>query len=280
MWRRACSVVFVYLFGLNAAFAQAPAEELPQAQALIEELPQARAALDASGFTGAMLIYDLNNERWMAGHAELVDTEALPASTFKLLSSLAALETRVIHGADQLIVWDGVTRERTETNTDLSLRDAFRLSSVSHYQHLVREIGSGRMRVLLREAGYGNMDMDGGLDTFWLSGDLRITPRQQIEFLLRLYEGDLPFRPEVMRTVKGMALIEDTEDYKLYAKTGLAQVADGENTGWWVGWVEKDDNVYFFATLLLAKNPDDSFILKRISVSRQILSQLDILPSI
>lgn len=269
MLRRVWITVFISLFSASLTVAQ------PQ----VEELPEARAALDATGFTGTTLIYDLNNERWMAGHAELVDTAALPASTFKLFSSLAALETRVIHGADEIIVWDGITRGRAETNTDMSLRDAFRISAVPHYQHLVREIGAGRMRVMLREARYGNMDMDGGLETFWLSGDLRITPRQQIEFMVRLYNGDLPFRPEVIRVVKDIALVEDAETYQLRAKTGLAVVDDGANTGWWVGWVEKNNNVYFFATLLLAQNPDDSFIPKRISVSRQILSQMDILPS-
>ncbi|MDP3516623.1 MAG: penicillin-binding transpeptidase domain-containing protein [Pseudohongiella sp.] len=269
MLRRVCFTAFLLL----------SAASLLHAQPEVEELPAARAVLDASGFKGTTLIYDLNNQRWMAGHAELVDTEVLPASTFKLFSSLVALETRVIHAADEIIPWDGVTRGRLETNTDMSLRDAFRISSVPHYQHLVREIGSGRMGVLLREAGYGNMHMDGGLETFWLSGDLRITPRQQIEFMLRLYNNELPFRPEVIRTVKDIALMEDTESYKLRAKTGLAQVGDGENTGWWVGWVEKNDNVYFFATLLLAQNPDDSFVPKRLGITREILSQLNILPA-
>jgi len=268
MLRRVCWAVIVYLSAVTLA----------HAQPIVEELPAARAVLDASGFNGTTLIYDLNNQRWMAGHAELVDTPALPASTFKLFSSLVALETRVIHAADEIIPWDGVTRSRTETNTDLSLRNAFRVSSVAHYQHLVREIGSGRMGVLLREAAYGNMNMDGGLETFWLSGDLRITPRQQIEFMVRLYNGELPFRPEVIRAVKDIALMEETDTYKLRAKTGLAVVGDLENTGWAVGWVEKDHNVYFFATLLLAQNPDETFVPKRLAMSREILSQLNILP--
>jgi beta-lactamase class D len=269
MLRRAWTFVCVSLL----------AATLSHAQPVVEELPQARAALDASGFAGTTLIYDLNNKRWMAGHAELVDRAALPASTFKLFSALVALETRVTHGADEIIPWDGVIRGRAETNMNLSLRDAFQISSVPHFQYLVREIGSGRMGVLLRETGYGNSNMNGGLETFWLTGDLRITPRQQIEFMLSLYNGELPFRPEVIRVVKDIALVEDTDSYRLFAKTGLTEVADSDNTGWWVGWVEKDDNVYFFATLMLAQNPDDSFIPKRISVSRQILSQLGILPA-
>jgi beta-lactamase class D len=269
MLRRVCWAVIVCLSAMTLA----------HAQTAVEELPEARATLDASGFKGTTLIYDLNNQRWMAGHAELADTAALPASTFKLFSSLVALETQVIHAADEIIPWDGVTRSRTETNTDLSLRDAFRVSSVAHYQHLVREIGSGRMGVLLREAAYGNMNMDGGLETFWLSGDLRISPRQQIEFMVRLYNGELPFRPEVIRAVKDIALMEETDTYKLRAKTGLAVVGDLENTGWAVGWVEKDHNVYFFATLLLAQNPDETFVPKRLAISREILSKLNILPA-
>lgn len=255
------------------------AVSLAHAQPAVEELTASRALLDASGFKGTTLIYDLRNGRWMAGHAELVDTPALPASTFKLFSSLVALETRVIHSGDEIIPWDGVTRSRAETNTDLSLRDAFMVSSVAHYQHLVREIGAARMGVLLRGAAYGNMQMDVGLETFWLSGDLRISPRQQIEFMERLYNNDLPFRPEVIRTVKDIALMEETDTYVLRAKTGLAVVGDLENTGWAVGWVEKDDNVYFFATLLMAQNPDETFVPQRLAISREILSQLNILPS-
>ncbi|MDP2379722.1 MAG: hypothetical protein Q8M35_04405, partial [Pseudohongiella sp.] len=82
MLRRMCFTAFILL----------SAASLLHAQPEVEELPAARATLDASGFKGTTLIYDLNNQRWMAGHAELVDTEALPASTFKLFSSLVALE--------------------------------------------------------------------------------------------------------------------------------------------------------------------------------------------
>ncbi|HLT64132.1 MAG TPA: DUF885 family protein, partial [Pseudohongiella sp.] len=248
----------------------------------IEELASARAALDATGYNAVTLIYDKANNRWMAGHAERADTAALPASTFKWFSSLAALETRVIHAADEIIPWDGVTRSRPETNKDMSLREAFRVSSVPHYQHLVREIGSGRMGVLLHENHYGNMDMDGGLETFWLSGDLRITPRQQIEFLTKLYDQELSFRPEVMRVVKDIATMEETPDYVLRGKTGLAEIESNghlEHTGWWTGWVEKGDNVYFFATLMLATDADtDVLIPARVNVTRQILQDIGVLP--
>lgn len=254
----------------------------PAAPATVAEWRDARALLDATGYTATTVIYDLQNDRWMAGHAELADTPALPASTFKWFSSLAALETRVIHSADEIIEWDGVTRSRPETNKDMTLREAFRISSVPHYQKLVREIGSGRMGVLLHENHYGNMNMNGGLETFWLTGDLRITPRQQIEFLRKLYAQELPFRPEVMRVVKDIALMEETASYRLYGKTGLAEVevnGQREQTGWWTGWVERGDEVYFFATLMQATNADTSVMIPaRVSVTRQILSELGALP--
>lgn len=281
---------FLMLLAASPAAAQQPLSTATQAgnhnatatTARVEELPAARAALDATGYTATTLIYDLRNDQWMAGHAERIDTPALPASTFKWFSSLAALETRVVHSADEVIAWDGVTRSRPETNQDMPLRDAFRLSSVPHYQTLVREIGSGRMGVLLRENHYGNMNMDGGLETFWLTGDLRITARQQIEFLRRLYLQELPFRPEVMRAVKDIALLEETADYRLRGKTGLAEIevnGHREQTGWWTGWVEKGEQVYFFATLMLATDANtDELIPARIAVTRQILTEQGILP--
>ncbi|MBD2012873.1 hypothetical protein H6F96_02440 [Microcoleus sp. FACHB-53] len=39
------------------------------------------------------------------------------------------------------------------------------------------------------------------IDRFWLQGPLKITPKEQIEFLQRLYRNDLPFSQRTMNLV-------------------------------------------------------------------------------
>ena len=243
----------------------------------VMELPAARAVVDATGFNGVVLIHAMHNNTYMAGHAERVDDVFLPASTFKIFSSLVALEIGVIADKNTVIKWDGVVRGRSETNTDLDLHSAFRISAVPHFQQLVTTIGAERMQGFIDAAGYGNRDISGGINTFWLTGGTRISPRQQIELLVRLYNNDLPFSSDTMSAVRDMMLVEQTPQYTLRAKTGWATLDNGENTGWWVGWVEKGQEVFVFACVLQATNPDASFGPARLSVARNVLAQLGII---
>lgn len=245
----------------------------------IEELPYAQAAIDASGYQGNMLIYDLYRDHYYAANAESVTQPHIPASTFKIMSSLIVIEAGLVANADTVLPWDGVTRDRTETNADLTLRDAFRLSSVPHYQALVRAVGAPAMQRALLDAGYGNQNISGGIDQFWLRGGLRISPMQQIDVLRRLYHHDLPFSSAAMNTVKEIMVIERTDAYVVRAKTGLAILNGDENTGWWVGWVEHGSNVTLFATVLTATAPDSGFIPARLSVTRDVLHELGVLPA-
>lgn len=255
-----------------AGLAQMPADNK------FANLPYAQAAIDATGYNGTMLIYDLNDDQYYASDKDSVLLQHIPASTFKIMSSLVVLETGLVANADTVLPWDGVTRGRTETNTDLTLRDAFRLSSVAHYQALVRAVGEQAMQHALSEAAYGNENINGGIDQFWLTGALRISPMQQIDVLRRLYRGDLPFSDATQDTVKDIMVNDATDDYVLRAKTGLAILDGDENTGWWVGWVERDNNVIMFATVLTATAPDSGFIPARLSVTRDVLREFGALP--
>ncbi len=265
-------LLVILSFGAQGAYSQAPAT------AIVQELPELRAIVDATGFEGSVLIYDLHNNAYMAGHAEIVDQAFLPASTFKIFSALAALETGVIADKNTVITWDGVQRGRTEINRDLDLQSAFRLSAVPHFQQLVKSVGAQRMQGFINAVGYGNRDISGGIDTFWLTGGLRLSPRQQVDFLVRMYRNELPFSERSMTAVKEMMVTEEGDGYVLRAKTGWATLENQDNTGWWAGWVEKEGNVYFFASLLHANAPAESFGPARQSVVRESLTHLDVLP--
>lgn len=273
--RRAFSGAAVILFSTVSLFSAEAAEPVAKE---IRDLPYAHNVIEQTGFNGNLLLYDMNSDVWLAADPAAVDQSYIPASTFKIMSSLVALETGVVGGIDTLMSWDGVVRGRTETNKDMDLREAFQISSVPHYQELVRQIGRERMQDALDSAAYGNQNLSGGIDQFWLSGELRISPRQQIQLMQGLYHNDLPFSDATMEDVKTIMVLEQTQDYVLRAKTGLAVLNEDDYTGWWVGWVEHDDNVTFFATVLTAEAPGDAFIPARLGVTRDVLTEIGVLP--
>lgn len=238
----------------------------------IREHPAIRTLVEATGFEGTVLIHDEKKDTWITGDADLAGKRVLPASTFKIFSALVALETGVIADRHTIIRWDGVSRSRPEINRDLDLTQAFRLSAVPHFQQLVTRIGEDRMQRYIDAVGYGNRDISGGIDTFWLTGALRITAVEQIHFLRRLYHDELPFSAANMASVREMMLTEAADGRLIRAKTGWATPVPAENTGWWVGWEERSDGPVFFASMLQTPEPGDSFGPARLSLVLDALS--------
>ena len=74
--------------------------------------------------------------------------------------------------------------------------------------------------------------------------------------------------------------MEDNGQYKLSGKTGWS-VRNGFDNGWFVGYLEVGDNIYFFATNV---EPGDQFDMDMFSKIRKTvtfdaLKQLNIMPS-
>ncbi|MFG6094145.1 class D beta-lactamase [Leptothoe sp. ISB3NOV94-8A] len=223
---------------------------------------------------GSIIIYSQNQEVAFEYNRDRNTTPFLPASTFKILNSLISLETGVIANDLAILTWDGIERSYSTWNRDLNLRTAFQISAVWFYQVLARRVGHERMQQWVTDANYGNQTIGSAeeIDTFWLTGDIRITPQQQIQFLRRLYNNDLPFSERTVAMVKDIMIVEQTPDYTMRAKTGWALA---EELGWYVGYVEQNNNVYFFATNIDMLDGVDPSL--RAEVTRRCLAMLNLL---
>ncbi|GMU86742.1 MAG: hypothetical protein AMXMBFR48_19830 [Ignavibacteriales bacterium] len=195
---------------------------------------------------GTILIYNENEKRYIVYNPDRTRNGYIPASTFKIFNSLAALTYGAVKDENEIIKWDGVKRNREELNKDMDMREAFRISSVWFYQEIARRIGAENMQKALTENRYGNRNMNGGLDRFWLDGEIRISPEQQVDFLRRMYFGKLNFSPASAQITKRIMLLKDEGDFKLYGKTGWMDTG-GIDLGWLVGFVESSGNIYFYA---------------------------------
>ena len=158
------------------------------------------------------------------------------------------------------------------------MKEAFRVSAGWAYVEMAKKIGKEAYKKHLTDIGYGNVDLSIDDTDFWNFGNFAISPANQIKILIGVYEETLPFKKESFRILKDIMTIEKTESYTLRAKTGWTRDG-GKDTGWWVGYVEKEDNVYFFATRLIkprsVKNKGFSSCRKK--VTRAVLKQLKIL---
>lgn len=223
--------------------------------------------------TGRLLVHDPAHDPGRSARPYL------PASTFKILNALIALDTGAARGPEELIAWDGVEREFPAWNQDLDLRQAFAASAVWYFQELARRIGPERMAGGVARAGYGNGDIGGGIaggiDHFWLDGDLRISALEQVAFLRRLEAGTLPFSARSQEIVRDLMVLERGEGYVLRAKTGWAARVSPQ-LGWLVGWVERPDGAYFFALNIDLPTPEAA--KARFAVARAILREQGLLP--
>ena len=232
---------------------------------------------DEVGMEGAFAIYNQKNKEYTLYNPAFFREEFLPASTFKIFNSLVGIETGIIADENFIIKWDGMDKGYPLWNKDQDLREAFKNSTVWYYQELARRVGGKDLKIWLDRAKYGNTDTSGGIDMFWLTGGLRISMEQQIDFLKRLQADQLPFSKRSMDIVKNIMIREITPEYTIRSKTGWIGNT-GANTGWYVGYVELKNNIYFFANYLKDSDASDpNFAKARIEITNKILKSLKII---
>jgi len=237
-----------------------------------------KGIFDKYGMTGTILILDPQSGRSFGYNPARWDSGYLPASTFKIPNTLIGLETGVIK-PNHVFKWKGEERRLPQWEQDLKLRDAFQVSCVPCYQEVARKIGPARMNSFLEKIHYPGMEVHPeNIDLFWLEGNSRITPRQQAEFMKRLHDETLPLKPSTLMAMKQIMVNETTPEYTLSGKTGWA-IRNGNNYGWFVGWIETKGKVYFIATLVEPKNQEEitDFAIARKTITLQVLRYLKII---
>lgn len=204
---------------------------------------------------GTIVILDINKSQWIVSDSIGSQMETLPASTFKIPNLLIALETGAIKDENEIVKWSGEADTATygyrpEIYHDMSVKEAFEVSAVWVFIDLAKRIGRDNYSQYLKQCKYGNLNLSHEEDDFWNFGALGISPINQILFLKRLYECKLPFSVKNMEVVKNIMITEQQDGYIIRSKTGWTN-ENGFKIGWWVGYLEKKEAVYFFATRLL-----------------------------
>ncbi len=130
---------------------------------------------------------------------------------------------------------------------------------------LVKKLTKTKFEEYISEFQYGNMNTSGELENAWISSSLKISPIQQIEFLQKIINKEFNLSQEAYEYTKNLMFIQVIEDnWKLYGKTGSGyQVINNKKTelkhGWFVGYIEKNNQQIVFASHVLNKNVEKGF---------------------
>lgn len=244
------------------------------------EMPDWSAYFNQENVKGTMVVFNQQKGKYFIYNQERFEKRFLPASTFKIFNSLVALETGVIKNENEKLIWDEFDRNNPNWNMNQDMKWAFANSTVWFYQELAKKIGFKRMQEWIDKCSYGNQDISGGIDNFWLNGKLRISAKEQVDFLKKFQADLLPFKKEVVKIVKEIMIEEKTDQYILRSKTGWA-IRTEEQIGWYVGYVERnkkdsktEKEYYYFALNIDMKEEQ---ISARKTIARKILLELKVI---
>lgn len=217
-----------------------------------------------NGLNGTAVVYDPSNRRYTVYNQKLAETRSSPCSTFKIISSLIALENGIILPEDSTRTWSGERFWNEDWNKDIDFREAFRTSCVWYFRQVIDDIGKDRMQKELEKLQYGNCDIsdwEGSLNTnnnnraltgFWIESSLRISPKEQTEVMERIFGGNSDYSEETQNQLKQVMLVPEQEraDLSLYGKTGMGKANGVVVDAWFTGIAESTEGTIYFCVRL------------------------------
>ncbi|MTH55403.1 class D beta-lactamase [Bacillus mangrovi] len=242
----------------------------PEAEALAgqEKIRKLQAEEFFTSHDGTFVLHDVKKDQSYVYNEERAMERTAPESTFKVPNALIGLQTGAVEDEYDIKYWDGTEREIPVWNQDHTLGSGMRYSVVWYYQAMARDIGEQRMKEWITKISYGNKDISGGIDQFWLSSTLKISPMEQVEFMKALHKEKLPFDKDVMKTVKRMMVQEEGDRYTIYAKTG-----QGSGKGWYTGIIESGKRTFTFAAHIDGTSADAKEITRSILTKHKLITQ-------
>ncbi len=246
------------------------------------ERPELARHFTSSGVQGTFVLLDTTANRISVHDSRRAQQRFVPASTFKILNSLIALETGAVKDENEVLPYGGKPQRFKEWEKDMAMREAIAASNVPVYQEVARRVGLERMSRFVKLAGYGNATIGNVVDRFWLDGPLAISAIEQAKFVARLAHRELPFSKRNQAVVRDILKQEESTAHAMFWKTGWAFADAPANSGskpaelgWMVGWVEREGKVYAFALNIDIYKDEDA--AKRQVIVRKCLQSLGVL---
>ena len=160
-------------------------------------------------------------------------------------------------------------------------------SCIWYSKLIALQLGPEEVQGYITSFEYGNQDMSGGLakpgpiNPAWVNSSLKISPQEQVEFIQKMIHQELPVSSHAVHMTREILFKEElTDGWKLFGKTGWGgTIKDKESAelevGWFVGWIEKDQQFFPFAYNIRQKSTNPA---ERIPRVKELLMASNILP--
>ncbi|MFQ6792437.1 MAG: penicillin-binding transpeptidase domain-containing protein [Thomasclavelia sp.] len=236
------------------------------------------------GINGTAVIYDPANNNYQIYNQEMAVIKRSPCSTFKIISSLIALENKIITPENSLRKWSGEIFWNDSWNQDIDFKEAFQTSCVWYYRQIIDEIGKEVMQEELNELDYGNCDISDwqgtlnnnnnnrSLTGFWIESSLKISPQEQVEVLERIFGQDSQYSKETQENLKEVMLVANQTN--IYGKTGLGKSHGVVVDAWFTGFAETSEGNKYFCIYLGKTEDKDVSSTKAKDIALEIISNL------
>ncbi|MYM80636.1 class D beta-lactamase [Duganella sp. FT50W] len=200
-------------------------------------------------------------------HDGQCDARATPASTFNIVVSLMGFDSGILVDEHTPVMpyKPGYTDWNESWRTETDPTSWLITSNVWFAQNVTRQLGEARVQRYIDGFGYGNRDISGdagkhnGLTMSWIGSSLQISPDEQVDFLRKIVNRQLPLSARAYQ-MTGRILPAQTlaNGWTIHGKTGTASLVlpDGSDDkqrvyGWYVGWATKGARTIVFARMML-----------------------------
>jgi beta-lactamase class D len=220
----------------------------------------------ASSTESCFLLYELGPGEIRRDPSDACRTRITPASTFKVPHALAALDAGVVT-PDEVFRYDGTGDWPRSARRDHTLGSSLRHSVLWYFQRIAQRLGAEREQAYLQKFGFGNMDSSSSLTSFWVGGSLQVTPEEQLQFWLKLYQNQLPVASSAATTVKTLivqprgVVVNAAGEHPFDApwpagtivstKTGSATDRSGRAARWLIGHIDRGGRQFIFVACVI-----------------------------
>ena len=239
-----------------------------------KNITQLNLSSNFGDYTGSFVLYNQSADKWNIYNMDHASTRVSPNSTYKIYDALLGLESGIITPEHSTFTWNGEPCPFESWESDQDLTSAMHNSVNWYFQAIDSQAGFQSVKTFLQTINYGNQNTGTNLNLYWTDFSLKISPIEQVELLQNFYQNNFHFDRKNIQAVKNALLLSTTSSGSLYGKTGTGRVNGKDVNGWFVGYIESDNNIYYFATNIQA--PSNATGSQATEITEAILSDFGI----
>ena len=225
-------------------------------------------------FDGSFVLYDNHLDSWKIYNLEEANKRIPPDSTYKIYDALLGLESGIITPEHSSMAWNGEHFSYSAWENDQDLNSAMQNSVNWYFQTMDSQLGLNKIQEFLNEIEYGNQTTSSNLKLYWSDFSLKISPIEQVELLKKFNTNGFHLHSQNVLSVKNAIKIAGTSDGTFYGKTGTGCIDGQDINGWFIGYIETSDNIYYFATNI--QSDSNATGKKALEITSAILKKLHI----